>query len=645
MSIKNNTAELEAIASIAEQIEVPNIQSISVNHVAQAPDENKNVNLTIPTKVSELANDAGYLVADDLQGIESDIEELDNKVDNLDLRGEVGIRDEIELTEGTSISFGDTIQAKPAGELVPTSYKLSLDDTYLIAKSDTFGVYQLGQEAQKNIDDYEVQDDPAWERIQAADSSTVQITYPYTGASVSAFSGYFLDKDGNLQKSNDGLKLTNASFLGTSMEITGTVYLPKAKTYCFYPEIALVDPTVSGAYLGIQFCSWTSSPGTAGVIQAKIIGQGLVSASGNWKFGISSYINSDNQAQFKLNLANLGTTPEVHFYLKDTADSWQEVLVDNVAAPAPTLVSKIFADTTKTFTVNTQAFLGFRADKTSSVPADFTWNFSDINVTTENEIQGISEELLAGSTYAFNYKGENCTVSSKVIEDGTVAISKAARLIDNETEALITSEMVGAADINEIIAVKEHLSNIDSTIEVLTDVKADRTSVETLVYNEIKNVEDKTAHTLALTIDSSTYIMTASLKNAAGDVISTQTIDLPLETMVISGSYDNENKKIILTLKNGKTVAFEVSDLIDGLVSETQLNTILLDYVKAADLPETIKSISVNGVAQTPDEDRNVDIEVPSASITAITVNGVEQTPEEGTVNIAAVPPITEYES
>lgn len=34
-------------------------------------------------------------------------------------------------------------------------------------------------------------------------------------------------------------------------------------------------------------------------------------------------------------------------------------------------------------------------------------------------------------------------------------------------------------------------------------------------------------------------------------------------------------------------------------------------------------------------------IEVPT--ITAITVNGVEQTPEEGTVNIAAVPPITEY--
>lgn len=49
MSIENNTAELEAIALIAEQIEVPNIQSISVNHVAQAPDENKNVNIEVPT--------------------------------------------------------------------------------------------------------------------------------------------------------------------------------------------------------------------------------------------------------------------------------------------------------------------------------------------------------------------------------------------------------------------------------------------------------------------------------------------------------------------------------------------------------------------------------------------------------------------
>lgn len=81
------------------------------------------------------------------------------------------------------------------------------------------------------------------------------------------------------------------------------------------------------------------------------------------------------------------------------------------------------------------------------------------------------------------------------------------------------------------------------------------------------------AHSLELSINSTTYVMTASLKNEDGEILGTpQSVDLPLETMVVSGSYDDNTKKIILTLNNGQTIEFSVADLVDGLQPEITAN-------------------------------------------------------------------------
>lgn len=77
------------------------------------------------------------------------------------------------------------------------------------------------------------------------------------------------------------------------------------------------------------------------------------------------------------------------------------------------------------------------------------------------------------------------------------------------------------------------------------------------------------AHSLELSINSQTYVLTATLKNTSDETLGTpQTIDLPLETMVVSGSYDDNTKKILLKLNNGQTLAFSVADLVSGLQSE-----------------------------------------------------------------------------
>lgn len=74
---------------------------------------------------------------------------------------------------------------------------------------------------------------------------------------------------------------------------------------------------------------------------------------------------------------------------------------------------------------------------------------------------------------------------------------------------------------------------------------------------------------ISLSINSETYVVTAQLKDQDGNNLgASQTIDLPLESVVVNGSYDAQTKKVILTLQSGSTIEFSVADLVAGLQSE-----------------------------------------------------------------------------
>ena len=85
---------------------------------------------------------------------------------------------------------------------------------------------------------------------------------------------------------------------------------------------------------------------------------------------------------------------------------------------------------------------------------------------------------------------------------------------------------------------------------------------------------------LSFTINQTTFVITAQLKDQNGNNLGpAQTVDLPLESVVVGGSYDAENKKIILTLENGSTIEVPVGDLVAGLQTE-----ITVDNKLSADL-------------------------------------------------------------
>ena len=117
--------------------------------------------------------------------------------------------------------------------------------------------------------------------------------------------------------------------------------------------------------------------------------------------------------------------------------------------------------------------------------------------------------------------------------------------------------------------------------------------------------------TVDMSINSTTYVVTLILKDQDWNTLWTaQTIDLPLESVVVSGSYDDVNKKIVLTLQSWSTVEFSVADLVSWLQTEitnsNKLNADLVDdntstnkFVTASDLTKLSNTSGVNTWDQT----------------------------------------------
>lgn len=89
----------------------------------------------------------------------------------------------------------------------------------------------------------------------------------------------------------------------------------------------------------------------------------------------------------------------------------------------------------------------------------------------------------------------------------------------------------------------------------------------------------ETGSQIELAINSSTFVLTAKLKDKNGNLIYTSNgIDLPIESMIINGTYDEQTKKLILTLQSGNTIEISLADLISGLVNQTDLEQALQNY-------------------------------------------------------------------
>jgi hypothetical protein len=118
---------------------------------------------------------------------------------------------------------------------------------------------------------------------------------------------------------------------------------------------------------------------------------------------------------------------------------------------------------------------------------------------------------------------------------------------------------------------------------------------------------------LSMSVDPSTYVLTLQLKDQDGNALGTaQTVDLPIESLILSVTYDSINKRLVITLQNGNVVYVPLGDLISGLQTEitssNKLDADLVDdstslnkFVTAAEKTSIANAVQKSGGTMTGD--------------------------------------------
>ena len=143
----------------------------------------------------------------------------------------------------------------------------------------------------------------------------------------------------------------------------------------------------------------------------------------------------------------------------------------------------------------------------------------------------------------------------------------------------------------------EVISEDTSSYEFSEDFKAvakNKEEIRIELSDEAKNLlsnANSLASELAVSIDPDTYIMKVALLNTKGDEISSEIVDLPLESMIIDGRY--ENGYIYLQLQSGTEINFSIASLISGLVPTTRkINGRTLDKDIEIPIPTKLSELS-----------------------------------------------------
>lgn len=125
-------------------------------------------------------------------------------------------------------------------------------------------------------------------------------------------------------------------------------------------------------------------------------------------------------------------------------------------------------------------------------------------------------------------------------------------------------------------SVEEQVKNIDDNFTSLFDTVDDLNdgiNTSGFITKDVDNLTNYTVKTetgtdIELSLNTTNYTMTLNLKNAAGTIVSTDTIDFPIESMVVNATYASGT--LTLTLQNGTTLDVDISAIISGLVPDTR---------------------------------------------------------------------------
>lgn len=146
----------------------------------------------------------------------------------------------------------------------------------------------------------------------------------------------------------------------------------------------------------------------------------------------------------------------------------------------------------------------------------------------------------------------------------------------------------------------EKIAEAEQDIQTNTDnIRANTEAIDKLNTDLLDySLITETGNKLSVSIDSN-YLMTITLKDKNNNILSTASVDFPIESAIINATYNNATKEITFTLQNGNTLVVPIGDIISGLASQSDLEalanrveTIENDYLTSADKTELQESIT-----------------------------------------------------
>ena len=168
-----------------------------------------------------------------------------------------------------------------------------------------------------------------------------------------------------------------------------------------------------------------------------------------------------------------------------------------------------------------------------------------------------------------NQINNNYNVLNTKIDNQDNAIYEELHMVEADTDKISHTFYSN----NYVVRTVAYVSGsvLNNTLTIVGTVSSNKLSVGQASLNFYTKAQvDEFGKSLVMTLDEN-YVLTVVLKDANGNVLSTQTANLPLDSLIVDGSYDSDTESIILELDGGTTITIPVADLVSGLVSQDYL--------------------------------------------------------------------------
>lgn len=285
----------------------------------------------------------------------------------------------------------------------------------------------------------------------------------------------------------------------------------------------------------------------------------------------------------------------------------------------------------------------------------------NFNTITEDFFGEIKEQADLATTSAQNaatseasaaQSASAAAASESAAETAATTATGAAASAEKDAETASTSANAAAASANASAASASQANN--SAIAANNSAIAAANSAAQI--EDMKTtfaLKDESASSLEVSLNNATFVLTMTLKDVNGNTLSTQTVDFPIESMVVGISYNEATKTLIFQLQSGSTIEVPIDDIVDGLATQTALDNVIngttpVAKATAADTAGQVDNaltVVTDGVSQTYNGSAPLTVKINTTSstdpesvhFTSQTLNDSQQTQARENIGAASV--------